>query len=506
MDGGPELKQQPAFVPLILDLCEEAGDRLAGAFGDELAALRASLQERLRVAVVGRVSSGKSTLVNGLLRRRVAPTDVRECTRVVTWYRYGPSERVEVLLRDGSSREVRLDRDGLLPRHLDVELAEVAALQVWLSCAVLKSLVLIDTPGISSVNERRRDQTAAQLTEASVWATARADAIVFLLNQSLREDELDSLHGFRAAFEDSLPQSVRTGAVNAVAVLSKADKLNQGAEPWRSALDLAARLAARHRDDVVTVLPLVGLLGETGAAGRLRESDVAHLRELAGALDAQTQALLLSAPDLLLEASSAVPPDRRAALLELLDLYGLDMALNRIRDGVVEAAALNREVYRRSGLAELHELLVGTFRDRATALKAARVLAELERIAYGDAAGAEEAAALAWLRDEVERVRLDPATHRLAEVAALQACVAGEVRLPADRLQDLERMADGGRPGSRLGLPTASPAQLAAAALEGQHRWRSFAFSAGPRVAHVASVMDRSYRLLRAELGDGNGR
>jgi 50S ribosome-binding GTPase len=496
---------EPAFVGRLLALCEQAAARFPGTTGQEILSLRHSLQEPLRVAVAGRVSSGKSTLVNGLLRRRVAPTDVRECTKVVTWYRFGPSERVEVRLRDGSAHEVRLDRDGLLPRDLGVPTSEVVALHVWLSSAVLRSLILIDTPGISSADERHSDPTVALLTDESVRATARADAVAFVLNQSLREDELEVLRGFRASDEDGRSEGVRTGAVNAVAVLTKADKLNRGVEPLTAARELAAKIADRHRDEVVTVLPLVGLLGETGAAGRIRESDVAHLRELAGSLDASDEALLLSAPDLLLQAPSAVPADRRAELLELLDLYGLRVVLARIRDGLADGAALNREVYRLSGLAELHELLVGSFRERATALKGAGVLAELERMAYADAATAEEAEARGWLRDQVEQVRLEPVLHRLAEIAALHACLAGEVRLPADRLRDLERMADGTDPGSRLGLPAAGPVELAAAALEGQRRWKALAFSAGPRVAHVAAVMDRSYRLLRAELRQDDG-
>ena len=46
----------------------------------------------------GRLSSGKSTLVNALIGRRVARTDVAECTRLVTRFRYGTADRVEVVI------------------------------------------------------------------------------------------------------------------------------------------------------------------------------------------------------------------------------------------------------------------------------------------------------------------------------------------------------------------------------------------------------------------------
>ena len=54
--------------------------RTAAGFREVLRRLSAPLQ----VAVAGRIKSGKSTLVNALIGRRVAPTDGGECTRLVT--------------------------------------------------------------------------------------------------------------------------------------------------------------------------------------------------------------------------------------------------------------------------------------------------------------------------------------------------------------------------------------------------------------------------------------
>src|SRR5262245_51290536 len=82
----------------ILDVCDRMlGQLPPGEPREGIAAVRHRLSEEgLRVAVAGRVSSGKSTLVNALLRRRVAPTAAGECTRVVTWFRYGVPPRAEV--------------------------------------------------------------------------------------------------------------------------------------------------------------------------------------------------------------------------------------------------------------------------------------------------------------------------------------------------------------------------------------------------------------------------
>ena len=81
----------------------ELHDR-AGAAIDRLA-------EPLRVAVAGRVKAGKSTLVNAMVGELIAPTDARECTKVVTWYRDGVTYRVEGVDDAGEATQLRFDRD-----------------------------------------------------------------------------------------------------------------------------------------------------------------------------------------------------------------------------------------------------------------------------------------------------------------------------------------------------------------------------------------------------------
>src|SRR3954447_10667326 len=75
---------------LVRGLCEDAARRLHGEPATVVRRLGRELAEpQLRIATMGRVSSGKSALVNALLGRRVAPTDAGECTRFITSYGYG---------------------------------------------------------------------------------------------------------------------------------------------------------------------------------------------------------------------------------------------------------------------------------------------------------------------------------------------------------------------------------------------------------------------------------
>src|SRR3984885_10748404 len=107
----------------VATLCDDILPRVGPDVADQVKQVRVRLTEPLRVAIAGRLKAGKSTLVNALIGRRVAPTDVGECTRVVTRFRYGPADRVDVVRRDGSRRSLPLDDSGMIPPRLGVPAA-----------------------------------------------------------------------------------------------------------------------------------------------------------------------------------------------------------------------------------------------------------------------------------------------------------------------------------------------------------------------------------------------
>src|SRR5882672_3666526 len=98
----------------VAALCDEVGPRLGRGAQTQVFDVRRRLDEPLRVAIAGRLKAGKSTLVNALIGRRVAPTEVGECTRIVTQFRYGTADRVDVVRRDGSRTSLPLDDAGMI--------------------------------------------------------------------------------------------------------------------------------------------------------------------------------------------------------------------------------------------------------------------------------------------------------------------------------------------------------------------------------------------------------
>ena len=79
----------PGLLDRVQMLCGQAASRLPARQAEAVRQAGAALNDPLRLAFVGRVSSGKSTLLNAYLGKRLAPTDEGECTTLVTSVRFG---------------------------------------------------------------------------------------------------------------------------------------------------------------------------------------------------------------------------------------------------------------------------------------------------------------------------------------------------------------------------------------------------------------------------------
>lgn len=461
--------------------------------------VRRGLDEPLRVAVAGPVNAGKSTLVNALLRQRVAPTDVSECTRIVTWYRAGVPERVEVVQEDGTRVRLPLAEGGRLPSRVrrDGE-AEIAHLEVFLSNAALDQVVIIDTPGLASAHDELSQATRdlLALDARSRVAVAHADAVIFLLGDA-GIDETTALETFRA-----LSGGLQTSPHNAVGVLSKADTLGDGSQDLRVAADDAAEaIADRLRGAVSTVVPLLGLVAETIDTGGLTDDDVQALRVLASRPEAERRALLLT-PDRFVNAQvEGVSHEARGQLLEILDLAGIELALGHLAgagDAPTSVVTLADALRADAGIDPLRTLLRRTFSDHADVLKAGWAMAGIERAAFAlDPVTDVEARAV--LVDEVEELELEPAMHRLAELRILQELAAGRITLPGPLASDVQRVLRRVPAAEALALPVGSDGgAVREAAAAGVHRWKAFANDGrtSPQQRWAAEVVVKTYEQL----------
>jgi hypothetical protein len=460
--------------------------------------VRRGLEEPLRVAVAGPVNAGKSTLVNALLRQRVAPTDVSECTRLVTWYRSGVPERVEVVGSDGRRSRLPLSEAGHLPARIRKDGdEEIERLEVYLSNAALENLVLIDTPGLASahaeLSQATRDLLA--LDTSSRVAVAQADAVIFLLGDA-GIDETTALETFRA-----LSGGLQTSPLNAVGVLSKADTLGDDPSAGLSVAAAAATsVADRLRGALAAVVPLLGLIAETVDSGGLTDDDLLALRTLAALPEPVRRSALLTADRFVNANLDGVSPDARGQLLEILDLYGVERSIEVINGAPVAPTTANlADVLRAdAGIEPLRALIRETFSQHADVLKAGWAMAGVERAAFA-LDPVTDAEARRDLVDEIEELGLDPAMHRLAELRILQELAAGRIPLPGALHDDLRRVTAIVSPAQALGLPgDATDEAIREAAAAGVHRWKTFGNEgrASPQQQWAAEVMVKSYEHL----------
>jgi GTPase Era involved in 16S rRNA processing len=498
----PALATRGPLSAAVAQLCErlkpQVSERTAAGFEEVLRRLAAPLQ----VAVAGRIKSGKSTLVNALIGRRVAPTDVGECTRLVTRFQYGTVDRVEVVLSDGRRQAIPFDASGMIPADIDVRLDEISHLEAYLTNAVLSDITVIDTPGLGSMDDASvaRTQsllapsTEGELDPVSRSAMAGAEAVLYVVTQSVRADDQQVLAAFTAA-----TASRDAGPVNAIAVLNKADTIApesvQGADGdvWTAATMLAARQAETLRPRVADVVPMVGLLAETVESGGFTSADADALRALA-ACDEATRLAMLASADLFTAMEAPVPAAVRARLLECLDLHGVRVALEAIdAEPDIAAGALRRRLLDASGLAALRARLDAVFRARADGIKAAAALASITALAQSSGDPGERQR----VHDAIEVLLQKPEAHQLRMLEALTLVTSGAVAMPDDLAAEVVRVGGSAVVAEQLGMPGRPVAELAGYALERAGWWRSFAsFGATPAQSRVAHVVHRAYFLI----------
>ena len=483
----------------VATLCDDAGQRVGPATAAQLLDVRRRLGEPLRVAIAGRLKAGKSTLVNALIGRRVAPTEVGECTRIVTQFRYGTADRVDVVRRDGQRVSLPLDEAGMIPQRLNVPRSEISYVDVTLTSDHLRDLTVVDTPGLSSTNTlvsagaRRFLFNEApiddDLDEDSAGALSGAEAIVYVFTQSVREDDVAALEAFRA-----VSARLASNPINSIGLFNKVDKLvGGGADPWPVAQPLAVDQAKVLRRVVSDVVPVVGLLAETTEAGRLTAADCEALRVLAR-LPQDQRTVLLASVDLFTNRDCPVPREQRHRLLRLLDLYGIAFALAQlVARPQLASGDLVRMLFQASGLLRLRQTLELAFHWRTDAIKAGWALSVLEKVA----SAADRPFDRELLRDAIERVLQEPEYHRLRLLEVAQQVTTGAVDLPDPMEQELTRLALSTDAAWILDQPAATPEQLAQAALEAATRWRVYAVAgASPAQSRVALVAHRGFYLL----------
>jgi replication fork clamp-binding protein CrfC len=429
---------------------------------NELERIGWRLNQPIRIALAGTLKAGKSTLVNALVGETIAPTDATEATRIVTWFRHGPTPKVTANHLGGRRTYVPITREGggLTFDLGSLDPNDVAGLDVEWPAAELIDATIIDTPGTSSLSRDVSERTLRLLVPED--GVPRVDAVVFLL-RTLNAADIALLKQIGELVGGS------SGALGVIGVASRADEIGAGRlDAMLSANDVAKRFTSEMDKTGIcqAVVPVSGLLALT--ARTLRQSEFVALEKLAGVDAAELNKAMLSV-DRFVRDDSALPVDAptRARLLDRFGMFGIRISIAVLRSGVGDSVALADELLERSGLVALRDVIDQQFAQRSELLKAHTALVSLRRFVEMNPIRATP-----YIIADIDPLLAD--THAFEELRLLSQLRSRPTTLNEDEIASLRRIIGGSGTdtASRLGLTPEEPYDGPRAAFAAAQRWR----------------------------------
>lgn len=238
-----------------------------------------SLDSPMQLAIIGKISSSKSTLVNAILGSDdVVEMGQMETTYNVSWLKYGPSDAdIKVVFKDNSSEFVPRshwkDWSGQAENNLK---DTVKYIEVTYEHEILRNINIIDTPGLDSLKGTDSQNTKDFLKDV------RPDAVLMVFAQGLAESTMEVIKEFQGSQSNKMLLS----PLNTFGVLSKIDLLwsvNDPKSPYYKAQhdiieDNIYHLFPEVRDSLYGIMPVCAMLGL--ASQTLTQHDVDLLKVL----------------------------------------------------------------------------------------------------------------------------------------------------------------------------------------------------------------------------------
>ena len=205
------------------------------------------------IAIIGRMSSGKSLLLNTLLDTTVLPVGVNETTATVNWLSYAtgePCQHFRVHRRDGNTELQSLENiTDWTDEHPNI--CDTKYLEFFVDSPFLNDTSFVDTPGTQTNKpgheETTREFIATKLNPEPEDETLQyggfASAILYVLGSVVAKEHnvgLLQLCGMNTRLSNSYPE-------NSIAVFQKWDTEGQ---PHEDPL----AIAAKHRQRLLTQL------------------------------------------------------------------------------------------------------------------------------------------------------------------------------------------------------------------------------------------------------------
>jgi GTP-binding protein EngB required for normal cell division len=332
----------------------------------------------LEIAVFGRVSSGKSSLLNHIVGQELLPVGVNPITAVPTRLAYGTEPRATAWFADRKPEKIAVERlaEFVTEQQNPANIQHVTRIVVELPAQRLREgVVYVDTPGLGSLATSGTAETKAYLP--------RCDLGVVLIDagSTLTQDDLATV---QTLYEAGIPASV---------LLSKADLLAPADR------DRALQYVAGHiRSDLGFELPVHAISIKAGHSDLLEkwlDTEILPLYDRHAELSRQSISRKIGALRLGVEAALKTRLKRSGPGIDIGKLRDLETELRtapgKIAQTRTECLDLTDALRDRADnlIRTVANNLIDAWGSRATATGDDRIKSMLEQ------AGAEPAARIA---------------------------------------------------------------------------------------------------------------
>lgn len=343
-------------MPLLYNKIQEALERLS---------------QPMQLAIIGKISSSKSTLVNAILgKEEIVRTGQMEETFNVSWLKYGDSNAdIKVTFKNGKIRCVP-NKDWAYwtsHQHHNILKEQVKYIEVPYNDEILKKINIIDTPGLDALSEIDSKNTIEFLKEV------KPDAVIMLFTKSIPETTFSILQDFQNVGSDTFSLT----PLNAIGVLAKFDTMWSSMNPQNDILEDAKRVIQHSLYDkypevkraLFSILPVSSLIGLSSST--ITSEDLDSIKRLAQIKPDILYEMLLS-PDMLVDEDYKVnlSVTERKALYHKFGLYGIYLLVDTIWSNpdctLDEVKTFLKD---KSGFEKLLSTIISHFGDRAALIK-----------------------------------------------------------------------------------------------------------------------------------------
>lgn len=386
------------YITIQLEECVKGSLSLTHKLPSLYSELRRFLQtidSPMQVAVLGRVSSSKSTFVNALLEDEILLMDKFIATFLVFHLKYGEATAPIVkVYKDGHCDYVprkelseweeifknRENEDGLLNpewERLWGDLKNVLCIELTYPCEILKSINIIDTPGLDSTMGDDSKNTIDYLEKV------RPDAIIMLFTKgAIPKETLDVVRKYIGSEQKQLNIS----PLNAVGLYTKIDEI------WKiSSADASPRFLAEQtikdniyglypeiHDSLYSIFPVCARLGL--ATSTMTHEDLRLFQVLSCTQKEILQKMLLS--DSLFSSSkyeteTHLTSTERAYLKDKYGKYGVYAIIEQLHKGNHSIEQIKEMLDDISGMKLARKRLMSHFGERAVLIKTQNTIARI---------------------------------------------------------------------------------------------------------------------------------